>query len=90
VYARALAALDERPRAREEFEVLVGYYAGLEARARYAQALLAWGDAPRLRELLAEGEKIIKRMPGAAREINREWIDVLKDVGRKAGAGQVA
>ena len=90
VYARALAALDERPKAREEFEVLVGYYAGLEARARYAQALLAWGDGPRLRDLLAEADKTIKRMPGAARDINREWIDVLKDVGRKAGAGQAA
>jgi hypothetical protein len=90
VYARALAALDERPKAREEFEVLVGYYAGLEARARYAQALLAWGDGPRLRDLLAEADKTIKRMPGAARDINREWIDVLKDVGRTAGAGQAA
>jgi hypothetical protein len=90
VYARALAALDERPKAREEFEVLVGYYAGLEARARYAQALLAWGDGPRLRDLLAESDKIVKRMPGAARDINREWIDVLKDVGKKSGAAQTA
>ena len=90
VYARALAALDERAKAREEFEVLVGYYAGLEARARYAQALLAWGDLPRLRDLLAEADKTIKRMPGAARDINREWIDVLKDVGRKAGTAQTA
>jgi hypothetical protein len=81
VYARALAALDERPRARAEFEVLVGYYAGLEARARYAEALLAWGDAPRLRDLLAESDKIARRMPGAARRINQEWIDVLKAVG---------
>ncbi|MGH8029311.1 MAG: hypothetical protein ACREO3_05175 [Arenimonas sp.] len=80
VFARALAALDERAKAREEFEVLVGYYACLEARARFAQALLAWGDGPRLRDLLGEGQKIIKRMPGAARDINREWIDVLKAV----------
>jgi hypothetical protein len=85
VYARALAALDERPKARAEFEVLVGYYAGLEARARYAEALLAWGDGPRLRDLLAEGEKLVKRMPGAARNINREWIDTLKAVEKKAG-----
>jgi hypothetical protein len=86
VYARALAALDERPKARSEFEVLVGYYAGLEARARYAEALLAWGDGSRLRDLLAEGEKIIKRMPGAARNINREWIDRLKAVEKRATA----
>ena len=85
VYARALAALDERAKARSEFEVLVGYYAGMEARARYAEALLAWGDGPRLRDLLAEAEKITRRMPGAARDINREWIDRIKAVEKQAG-----
>jgi hypothetical protein len=90
VYARALAALDERAKAREEFEVLVGYYAGLEARARYAEALLAWGDGPRLRDLLAEGEKIARRMPAAARDINREWLDRIKVVEKQAGAGHIA
>jgi hypothetical protein len=90
VYARALAALDERAKARDEFEVLSGYFAGLEARARYAEALLAWGDGARLRDLLAETTKTIKRMPGAARDINREWIDRLKAVEKKAGAGAAA
>jgi hypothetical protein len=90
VYARALAALDERAKARSEFEVLVGYYAGMEARARYAEALLAWGDGPRLRDLLAEAEKITKRMPGAAREINREWLERLKGVEKRAGSGTTA
>ena len=87
VYARALTALDERAKAREEFEVLVGYVAGLEARARYAEALLAWGDGPRLRDLLAESQKIAKRMPGAAKAINRAWIDRLTAVEKKVGAG---
>jgi hypothetical protein len=85
VYARALAALDERAKAREEFEVLVGYFAGLEARARYAEALLAWNDGPRLRDLLADSNKIAKRMPGAARNINKAWIDRLKAVEKRAG-----
>jgi hypothetical protein len=85
VYARALAALDERAKAREEFEVLVGYFAGLEARARYAEALLAWNDGPRLRDLLADSNKIAKRMPGAARNINKAWIDRLTAVEKRAG-----
>jgi hypothetical protein len=89
-YARALVALDERTRARAEFEVLVGYFAGLEARARYAEALLGWGDAARLRDLLAETNKTIKRMPGAAKNINREWIDRLKAVEKRAGAATEA
>jgi hypothetical protein len=86
VYARALAALDERPKAREEFEVLVGYFAGLEARARYAEALLAWNDGARLRDLLAESNQAIRRMPGAARNINQPWIEMLKGVEKRAGA----
>ena len=90
VYARALAALDERAKARAEFEVLVGYYAGMEARARYAEALLAWGDGPRLRDLLAEAEKITRRMPGAARDINRQWLDCLKGVEKRMGSGTTA
>ena len=80
IYARAVAALGDRDRAREEFESLVGYYAGLEARARYAEVLLAWREGERLAALLAETQKIAKRMPGGAREINKEWIARLKKV----------
>ncbi len=80
IYARAVAALGDRERAHEEFDVLVGYFAGLEARARYAEVLLAWQDRERLLPLLEDSEKRIKRMPGATRDINREWIDRLKKV----------
>ena len=80
IYARAVAAMGDRPKAREEFEALVVYYAGLEARARYAELLLEWGDLPRCRLLMAESMKIAQRMPGGAREINREWLAMLKKV----------
>jgi hypothetical protein len=80
IYARAVAALGDQARAREEFESLVAYYAGLEARARYAEVLLAWRDRQRLDALLAETSRISKRMPGAAREINKEWLARLKKV----------
>jgi hypothetical protein len=80
IYARAVAALGDRERAREEFESLVGYYAGLEARARYAEVLLAWREGERLASLLADTHKLAKRMPGGAREINKEWIARLKKV----------
>lgn len=80
IYARAVAALGDRAKAREEFETLVSYFAGLEARAHYAEVLLAWRDATRCRELLDEGNKIAKRMPRAARDINREWLARLKKV----------
>ena len=80
IYARAVAALGDRERAREEFESLVSYYAGLEARARYAEVLLAWQDQARLSALLAETRKISTRMPAAARDINKEWLARLKKV----------
>jgi hypothetical protein len=80
LYARAVAALGDQARAREEFESLVSYYAGLEARARYAEVLLAWGDTARLLALVTETSKIVKRMPGATRDLNKEWITRLKKV----------
>jgi len=86
VYARSAAAAGDRARAREEFESLVSYYAGLEARARYAEVLLAWQDSSRLASLLEETRKISKRMPGGAREINKEWLARLKKVESAAGA----
>lgn len=79
-YARAVAALGDRERAREEFESLVAYYAGLEARARYAEVLLAWRDNERLLGLMAETNRIVRRMPGGARELNKEWLQRLKKV----------
>jgi hypothetical protein len=80
LYARSVAALGDRERAREEFEALVSYYAGLEARARYAEVLSSWQDSPRLLALLTETNQIARRMPAATRELNREWLARLKKV----------
>ena len=85
IYARAVAATGDRPKAREEFETLVGYYAGLEARARYAELLLEWGDLARCRQLMDESMKIAQRMPGGARAINRDWLAMLKKVQTQLG-----
>jgi len=85
IYARAVAATGDRPKAREEFETLVGYYAGLEARARYAELLLEWGDLARCRQLMDESMKIAQRMPGGARAINRDWLAMLKKVQSQLG-----
>jgi hypothetical protein len=83
-YARAVAALDDRARAREEFEILVGYFSGLEACARYAEVLLDWRDRERLAMLLEDTGKRIGRMPGATRDINKAWIETLKRVERSS------
>jgi hypothetical protein len=82
IYARALASLDERKLAREEYEVLVGYYVGLEARARYVETLLKWDDPYRANPLLEESLKIAKRMPVSARQMNQEWIAILEQTNK--------
>lgn len=74
VYARAVAALGEQAQAREEFEVLVDSYPGLEARARYAGLLAEWGDLEKARTLAAETLAAARRLPRHTREAEREWI----------------
>ena len=83
-YARAVAAVGDRDRAREEFDVLVGYYPGLAARARYATLLRDWGDADRAREIAAEAMRIVQRLPAHSRTADREWIAQLQKLERKA------
>jgi len=79
-YARAVAALGDKAKAREEFETLVGYFAGLEARARYAGVLLEWGERERASALVEQSLKQAKRMPGYARGLNKPWLAELKRI----------
>jgi hypothetical protein len=78
VYACAVAAIGDHAKAHEEFDVLVSYYAGLEARARYAEILLGWGERERATSLVTESLKLADRMPRHSREMNREWLVSLK------------
>lgn len=80
IYARSLAALGERSKAREELDVLTGYFVGLEARARYAGILMEWGDRERARLLIDESLKQAKRMPRYARDMNKPWLTELKRI----------
>jgi len=81
-YARAVAACGDEARAREEFEVLVDSFPGLEARARYAGLLAGWGDTPRARALAEESLKDAKTLPRHSRDLDREWIRRLQDLSR--------
>jgi len=85
VYARAVAAMGDRDKAHEEFDVLVGYYAGLEARARYAAILVGWGETERARPLVAESMKIAGRMPAHSRKMGAEWLAILKRIEGQLG-----
>lgn len=79
-YARAVAGCGDRSLAREEFEAVIEGYAGLEARARYAEALLEWGELEEAVKAASVGLKLAERMPAHARELNAEWRRRLKRV----------
>lgn len=78
IYARALAASGERDKAREEFDALIGYFAGIEARARYVEILESWGEPAAAAKLVTESLRHIKHMPNSSRRLNEEWIRQLK------------
>lgn len=83
IYARAVAALGDRNKAQEEFETLIGYFSGLEARARYAEILLGWDNRKRAKTLVDESQLIAKRMPGYARKLNSDWLAMIARVGKQ-------
>lgn len=78
IYARAVAALGDRKQTHEEFETLIGYYAGYEPRARYAEILAGWGDTERAREQCERSLREAKRLPAYSRTLNKEWIGRLQ------------
>lgn len=80
IYARAVAALGDRAQTHEEFGTLIGYYAGYEPRARYAEILAGWGETERARELCERSLREAKRLPGYSRTMNKEWIGRLQRV----------
>lgn len=82
IYARAVAELGDRERAHEEFGVLVGYFPGMEARARYAELLYAWGETEKAQALAAESLRLVQRLPAHTRTLDRDWIAQLQKVDR--------
>lgn len=82
IYARALAGLGERERTREEFESLIGYYAGFEARARFAEVLHGWDEIEAARGLAQTALRHAAKMPGYSRRMNSEWLKRLERIAR--------
>jgi hypothetical protein len=78
MYAVALEKLGEVDAALEEYATLARYYAGLEAKARYALLLKQHGDAEAARELF---EEIVRNAKNYRKFYKREelkWVDVAK------------
>lgn len=74
LYARALEAEGNAARALEEYTVLAGYYAGAEARVRYASLLKAQGQNEQARQVLNELLEHARHAPRHYRKVQAEWL----------------
>ncbi|MBB6093562.1 hypothetical protein HNQ60_002443 [Povalibacter uvarum] len=78
LYARALEAEGHLQKAADEYEALVRYDAGAEARYRQAALLKQMGQTGRARELfrkLVEDSELTSRH---ARQLQKEWLELAK------------
>ncbi|MFO1504519.1 MAG: tetratricopeptide repeat protein [Steroidobacteraceae bacterium] len=83
LYARALEAEGDTPRALEEYKVLSGYYPGAEAAVRYAQLLRGQGQRDEARGVLKGLLDQSVVAPAHYRRTQEEW---LKQAERELGA----
>jgi hypothetical protein len=78
LYVRALELQDKNDEALDEYQKLVRYFAGEEARCRYALLLKNAGQTKRARAIF---EEILKLTDGASshyRRAQREWSDIAR------------
>ncbi len=78
LYARALEIQGKDQEALEEYDKLVRYFAGEEARCRYALLLHKRGEATRAREIFTEIVKLTDSAPSHYRRAQREWREIAK------------
>jgi len=74
LYARAVDACGDTEQAREEFDAVVKYYAGAEARIRYGQFLEHLGDASAATEQYNEVLDAAELAPRHYRAAQKKWI----------------
>jgi hypothetical protein len=78
MYARALEGQNKTDAATAEYESLIGYFAGFEAKVRYALMLQKQGSVIRARELLDGVVQAYNRQPRHAQSLNRDWYTVAR------------
>jgi hypothetical protein len=76
IYARALELQNRDADAAAEYARLVPYFAGEEARTRYALLLDRMGRRDEARALYAQVAKNLSGAPSRYRQQQREWGDI--------------
>ncbi len=77
-YAKGLALIGKQAEATHEFEALVKYYPGFEARVCYAEALISWNEHERAKPILLALQSEAKRAERYVRELNAESLSRMK------------
>lgn len=78
IYARSLEGQGKIDEATKEYEALVGYYPGYEAKVRYGLFRLKLGHVSVARDLFEGVVKSYKQLPRHAQQLNRDWYDVAR------------
>ncbi len=76
LFARTLEALEENEVAMHEYETLASYYAGYEAKCRYALLLKKLGYTEKAHLLFNKIITQSKLMPKQYRRVQKAWIDI--------------
>ncbi len=84
LYARILAACNDREAALAQFERVVAEDPSPEARSRYGEYLHVIGQDQRAREILNAFMADVKHWPGNVRALNRQWINLAEATLRQA------
>jgi len=78
LYARALEAQGKTAEALREYEKLVRYFPGEEARCRYAMLLEKAGEQARAKEVYGEVLKSLDGAPRHYRNAQKDWRDIAR------------
>jgi hypothetical protein len=78
LYARALEGQGRRDEALHEYETVSRYFAGAEARCRYALLLRQAGHAEQARRLFEEVVRAVDKAGKPFKRDQREWYDIAK------------
>lgn len=78
IYARALEGQGKAQEAIAAYDAVSGYFAGFEAKVRYALFAQKIGEIAKAKELLNGVVNAYKQLPRHAQDLNRDWYNVAK------------
>jgi len=78
LYARSLEGLEQHDAALAEYQILAEYYAGYEAKCRYALLLKKLGHTEKSQQLFKDIVNQAKKLSRGYQQTQKQWIDIAK------------